>query len=78
MYIAILSSVTVSIGEERSGVLREILFVTGESRVTEEAGKPSMNSQYHLVYHEDRICTNVARQYQKVIVGQSTMLLGVK
>lgn len=42
--MAILSSVTVSMGEDRSGVLREILFVIGESRVTEEAAKPAESS----------------------------------
>lgn len=44
IYMAILSSVTVSMGEDRSGVLREILFVIGESRVTEEAAKPAESS----------------------------------
>jgi len=38
--MAMLCSVTVSMGEETKGVLREIRFVTGESRVTSEAGKP--------------------------------------
>ena len=34
---------TVSIGEETRGVLREMRFVTGVSRATSEAGKPSID-----------------------------------
>lgn len=40
MWIAIECSVTVSIGEETRGVLREIRFVTGVSSATSEAAKP--------------------------------------
>jgi len=35
-------SVTVSMGDERNGVLIEILFVIGVSKDTAEAGKPTL------------------------------------
>ena len=41
MWMAIECSVTVSMGEERRGVLSEMRLVTGESRVTSDAAKPS-------------------------------------
>lgn len=40
--MAMLSSVTVSIGEDNNGVFSEIRFVTGESMVTSEAAKPKV------------------------------------
>ena len=40
--MAMLSSVTVSIGEDKRGVFSEIRLVTGESSVTSEAAKPKV------------------------------------
>jgi len=39
--IAMLCSVTVSMGDEMKGVFRAIRLVTGVSKETSEAGKPS-------------------------------------
>ncbi len=61
-WIAIWSSVTVSMGEERSGVLREIRLVTGESSVTSEAAKPVEEVLDALQRGGMRGNTNVARQ----------------
>lgn len=40
MWIAMLCSVTVSMGEETKGVFREMRFVIGVSRATSAAAKP--------------------------------------
>ena len=45
MWIAIECSVTVSMGEETKGVLREIRLVTGVSKATSDAAKPGMRRQ---------------------------------
>lgn len=46
--MAMFSSVTVSMGEDRRGVLREMRLVTGESRVASEAAKPARICQTAL------------------------------
>lgn len=43
--MAIECSVTVSMGDETNGVLREMFRVTGVSRETSDAAKPGINSQ---------------------------------
>lgn len=66
-------------GEDRSGVFREIRFVTGVSRVTSDAGKPRGTDQQAArakIFVSLR--TNIARQNQKVIVGQSPVLVGIQ
>ena len=45
MWIAIECSVTVSMGEETRGVLREMRLVTGVSKATSDAAKPGMRRQ---------------------------------
>jgi hypothetical protein len=67
-------------GEERRGVLREMRLVTGESRVTSLAEKPELRSKHadkgahaHSAAH-----TNVTRENQEVVVGQTAVVLGVK
>lgn len=46
MWMAMECSVTVSMGEEMKGVLREMRLVTGVSSVTALAGKPVERCQY--------------------------------
>jgi hypothetical protein len=74
-----LCSVTVSIGEETKGVLRVMRLVTAVSRVTSEAGKPEDRTIRRCVLEGRNLRrhTNVARQDEEVIVGQTTVLLGV-
>lgn len=78
--MAMLCSVTVSIGDERRGVLREMRLVTGESRVTSLAEKPGFTSKLaeqcaraHSAAH-----TNVTGEDEEVVVGQTAVGLGVK
>lgn len=80
--MAMLCSVTVSMGEERRGVLREMRLVTGESRVTSLAEKPELRSKHadncarahtHSAAH-----TNVTREDEEVVVGQTAVVLGVE
>ena len=47
-WIAIWSSVTVSIGEDNRGVFKAMRLVTGDSRVTSEAAKPVQESETRL------------------------------
>ena len=74
MWIAMECSVTVSIGEERRGVLREMRLVTGESRVTSEAAKPATQPLARPKEEEARARTDEARQHQEVIVRWCTIL----
>lgn len=75
MWIAIECSVTVSMGEDRSGAFSEMRLVTGVSRETSDAGKPA-DVASQLARAAERVhavgsvpLTNVPRQDQKVIVG---------
>ncbi|KAL2864192.1 uncharacterized protein BJX67DRAFT_361898 [Aspergillus lucknowensis] len=52
MWMAMLCSVTVSMGEDRRGAFNVTRFVTGVSRVTSEAGKPCHRVQSLTVSHE--------------------------
>lgn len=80
MWMAMLCSVTVSMGEERRGVLREIRLVTGESRVTSLAEKPGLRSKHadNGAHAHSAAHTNVTRKDEEVVVGQTTVVLGVK
>jgi hypothetical protein len=55
-------------GEERRGVLREIRFVTGESRVTSDAAKPAIKGLARREGAQNTAHTNVAGQDEEVIV----------
>ncbi len=73
------SSVTVSIGEESSGVFREIRFVIGESRVTSEAAKPVQVGQTRDFPDGYEVSsTDIARQNEEVIVCQSAVVFRVE
>ena len=90
MWMAMLCSVTVSMGEETKGVLRVMRFVTGESRVTSEAGKPSRGIVRSRSKFEGggkrlgkrekqkaRRRTNVSREHEEVVVRQTAILGGI-
>ena len=66
-------SVTVSIGEETRGVLREIRLVTGVSRATSAAENPDRLSQEGCRCRSHEGCTNVARKYQEIIISQTAI-----
>lgn len=60
--------------------MREIRLVTGESRVTSLAEKPGLRSKHadtgahaHSAAH-----TNVTGENQEIVVGQTTVVLGVE
>ena len=60
--------------------MREMRLVTGESRVTSLAEKPELRSKHadmcaraHSAAH-----TNVTREDEEVVVGQTTVVLGVE
>jgi hypothetical protein len=72
--IAIECSVTVSIGEERSGVLREIRFVTGESRETSDAAKPVTDQPFGQGQERRCLYTNESWKHEDIIVCQSPIL----
>jgi glucose-6-phosphate dehydrogenase assembly protein OpcA len=78
--MAMLCSVTVSMGEERRGVLREMRLVTGESRVTSLAEKPELRSKHadNGAHAHSAAHTNVTRENQEVVVGQTAVVLGIE
>ena len=51
MWIAMLCSVTVSMGDETKGVFRVMRFVMGVSRVTSAAGKPREHVRVRVASH---------------------------
>jgi glucose-6-phosphate dehydrogenase assembly protein OpcA len=67
-------------GEERRGVLREMRLVTGESRVTSLAEKPGLTSKHadNGAHAHSAAHTNVTRENQEVVVGQTAVVLGVE
>lgn len=77
MWIAMECSVTVSMGDETRGVLREIRFVTGVSKDTFEAAKPSVDGQHKLLYRRSE-STYEARQNEEVVISQSSIDLRVE
>ena len=68
MWIAIECSVTVSMGDETRGVLRLIRLVTGASRATSEAAKPSIRDQQASPRPWRLGSTNVARKHEEIII----------
>jgi len=69
-------SVTVSMGDERNGVLIEILFVIGVSRVTAEAGKPTLVCKFTRYPTMVEVsCTDVAGKDEEVIVSEAAIVL---
>jgi hypothetical protein len=70
--MAMLCSVTVSMGEETKGVLRVMRFVIGVSRVTSAAGKPGDCVRMHVASHAP--CESLARTRIRVRPGAGLAL----
>jgi len=77
MWMAMLCSVTVSMGDETNGVLRVMRLVMGESRATVEAGKPFAVLVVGKEQYASLSRTNVPRKDEEVIVCETSILLGV-
>lgn len=72
--MAMLCSVTVSIGDETNGVLRLIRLVMGESRVTSLAGNPDTFRE-RIQHVEQAVSTDIAWKNEKIVVSQATICL---